>query len=48
MRTIVVGASSGLGRCITVDFARRGDAVGCVLRNGAAVPSLTIAPRPRA
>lgn len=32
MRTVVVGASSGLGRCIAVGLARRGDAVAVMAR----------------
>jgi NAD(P)-dependent dehydrogenase (short-subunit alcohol dehydrogenase family) len=32
MRTVVVGASSGLGRCIAVDRGRRGDAVALLAR----------------
>jgi NAD(P)-dependent dehydrogenase (short-subunit alcohol dehydrogenase family) len=32
MRTVVVGASSGLGRCIAVDLGRRGDTVALLAR----------------
>ncbi|HET6950854.1 MAG TPA: SDR family oxidoreductase [Acidimicrobiales bacterium] len=32
MRTVVVGASSGLGRCIAVDRGRRGDTVALLAR----------------
>jgi NAD(P)-dependent dehydrogenase (short-subunit alcohol dehydrogenase family) len=48
MRTVVVGASTGLGRCIGIGLARRGAQVALLARRAgasASVPSVAFLPR---